>query len=95
MRIAEISSSARYMPEESIMSRPIAGEVVLLNLQSGVYYSLNGAGALIWTHIERGEPVDETVRALLDEYDVAPDVAARDVETFVQTLVEKGLLRAR
>ncbi|MEJ0091067.1 MAG: PqqD family protein [Limisphaerales bacterium] len=37
-----------------VISQMIEGEVVVINLQTGSYYSLTGAAATVWEALERG-----------------------------------------
>lgn len=54
--------------------------------------TLNETGALLWKALERHGGRDEMVRALTEEYDVAPDRAAADVERFLGKLADAGVL---
>src|SRR5882724_660760 len=40
--------------QPQVISQTIDGEVVIINLQSGTYYSLTGTAAAIWNALERG-----------------------------------------
>jgi len=64
-------------------------EVVIINLETGVYYSLNGLGAEIWTRIEE---TDDVVLELAARYQrPAGDVEAA-VRPFLDGLVAEGLV---
>lgn len=54
--------------------------------------SLNETGAFLWERLSSGSTADQLTAALLTEYDVAETVAAGDVDAFLTTLREKGLL---
>ncbi len=95
MPTAVSSSTCRYRVSEAIVARVIAEEMVLLDLNSGIYYSLNGAGAFIWQQIEAGQRADEAVQAVTETYDVPHEVATADVLAFLEALVTPGLLVAR
>lgn len=76
----------------SVVFRELDGEAVLLNLDSGVYYGLDAVGTRVWTLVaEHG-----TARGVYDqmerEYDVSPEVLARDVARLIGELRDKGLL---
>ena len=46
------------------------GEVVLLHLESKMYYSLNSTGEQIWRGLKEGLSLREISRRLQDEFDV-------------------------
>jgi len=43
--------------EPNIVHENIDGETVILNLDSGNYYSIVDVGADIWNYIEKGAPI--------------------------------------
>jgi coenzyme PQQ synthesis protein D (PqqD) len=76
----------------SVIYRELAGEVVLLNLQSGVYYGLDEVGSRVWQLLTQSRGVDDVCATLLDEYDVSAEALRADVERLVGELSEKGLV---
>jgi hypothetical protein len=78
---------------DGLLSRAIGGEVMVLDLESSRYVTVNGSGALLYELLrteDRGR--DELVRALLDEFDVDEAQAAQDVDAFIAQLEDAGLL---
>lgn len=53
----------------NVIHETIDGEAVIVNLQSGSYYSIDKVGAAIWDHLERGVAVAGIVDAIAREYD--------------------------
>ena len=54
--------------------------------------NLNETGAFIWKQLaEADRTEEELVEALLAEYDVAPEIAARDVSRIVKILRENNI----
>jgi hypothetical protein len=47
----------------------IDGEVVIVNLDSGNYYSLNGVGAVVWRLIAEVGSLDKIVAVVADRYE--------------------------
>ena len=75
-----------------VMSRLVGDETVLLNLETGLYFGLDGVGQVIWESVSAGENLGSAVEAIVAGFDVDEDQAAADVLTFAATLVERGLL---
>jgi hypothetical protein len=65
---------------------------VILNPDSGLYYSLDSVGARIWELVGSGTTRTELVDSLHAEYDVARDVLDSDVHALLQTLETNGLV---
>jgi hypothetical protein len=76
-----------------IASEVIRGDAVVLNLASGVYYSLQGAGALAWALLERGHTPTEAAAVVAEHFGIAPHRAEQDVGVLLGRLREEGLLK--
>ncbi|PYN75774.1 MAG: hypothetical protein DMD96_27110 [Candidatus Rokuibacteriota bacterium] len=74
--------------------RVIEGEAVILSLDTKVFRGLNAVGSRVWELIDGRRSVDEIVTEIVGEFEVAPEVATRDVGTFVAELLEKRLVTA-
>jgi hypothetical protein len=75
-----------------VMSRPVGDETVLLDLESGIYFGLDGVGKRIWESIDKGLTLRDTVDVIETEYEVDKDKARADVIEFVRDLIERGLV---
>jgi hypothetical protein len=72
--------------------RVVDGEAVLLDILRSEYLGLNGTATALLEAIGEGATRAELVSVLLDRFDVAPEVAAGDVELFLGSCAEKGWL---
>ena len=61
------------------------GEVVIINLDTGIYYSTNGTGAAIWHLLDTGMSIEQIVTSMTNSYAGDP----QEIETEVKTLVDK------
>jgi hypothetical protein len=71
------------------------GEVVLLNLESKIYYSLNPTGERIWRGLKEGLSLREISRRLQDEFEVNQQEAETSVVDLVNELCEQKLVRRK
>lgn len=65
---------------------------VVLNLDSGAYYSLNQVGLLIWTLLEGGITFEALVSTLRDRVDDAPTTLEDEVRGFLAELEGRELV---
>lgn len=70
----------------------IEGEVLLINLSKGHYYSLVDAAVDIWQGIIQGLSVKGIKQALAARYDVLTEDIEKDVEAFIKQLEEQALV---
>jgi hypothetical protein len=88
--VDDVATPAFAFPE-GVVAREVDGEMVLLNLSSEQYYSLDSVGANVVTHLTR-ESIDDAMAALRRDYDVDAEVLSEDVDQLVGELLEAGLL---
>lgn len=67
------------------------GEVVMMSVEKGSYYSLDPVGARIWEFLETPKMVSEVVDELLKVYEVERDVCERETIDFLQSLISEDL----
>jgi hypothetical protein len=70
----------------------VGDEVMILNLNDGVYYGLDPVGTRIWELLQVPISVHEVRDALLQEFDVDPDRCQRDLLRLVEDLIEARLV---
>ncbi len=74
------------------VSSDLAGESVILNLKTGLYYGLNEVGANIWDLIQSPKTVAEICQAILEQYNVAPEQCEQDVFVLLQEMLDAKLV---
>jgi hypothetical protein len=70
----------------------LGDEVVVLDLATSRYLSLNATAAQLWRRIADGADTDELVGAVVEEFEVPREQAHEDVTAFVGRCRELGLL---
>ena len=73
-------------------AKVLDGEAVIINLLNGTYYSLDGAGAVVWELAAAGGTIPEIVDGVTSRYDVEAARARQDVERLVGELMAERLL---
>lgn len=83
----------RVSTSDSVVSREVSGETVLLDLDKGIYFGLNAVGGRIWSLIEeKPRTLAEICAVLQAEFAVTEEEAARDLLQLTGELAEQGLL---
>ena len=83
--------------KKELITREIAGETILVPVGKTVYDShglfvLNELGAFIWDILPRVNSEEEICKAVLEEYDVSPEVVAADVAEFLGQLRQMDII---
>ena len=88
-------AQSKVIASDCQLSSDISGETVILNLSSGVYFSLNRVGARVWELIQKPRSLREIQDTILKEFDVEPERCERDVIRLLEELDTKGLVELR
>ena len=75
-----------------LMTADMNGSAVMMDIMSGKYYNLGEVGGRIWELLEEPLTVTALVQKLTAEYDVSAEQCRADIEPFLNTLLDRGLL---
>lgn len=79
---------------EELAWREVGDELVVLEMSSATYLTLNGSAKVLWLRLAESATTDELAQVLRETYSVKPEEARADVEEFLKALEERGLLKA-
>lgn len=77
---------------DTVLSTELDDEGVLLNLETGEYFGLDGVGLDFWKALAAHGETTAARDTLLSQYDVTEDVLARDLDVLVARLAERKLV---
>lgn len=75
-----------------IVSETIDGEVVIVNLQQGHYYSLLNTATEIWNKIEQGSNRESLIKELLQRYETPAEDLRNAVNKLIEVLEAENLI---
>lgn len=78
--------------QEYVAYRMVSDELVLLNLDSGVYYSTGDVGAMVWEMSDGNRTVGSIIQAVCAAYEIAEEDAARDIKEYLGDLLQEDLI---
>lgn len=90
-----ISTDTTVVATPEQVSSDLAGESVILNLKTGMYFGLNEVGASIWNLLQQPRSVKEICDQILDQYEVASEQCEQDVLKLLHELVESELIEIK
>ena len=91
--MTELTLEDRVKIPELVVSRDLGGETVVLNLETGMYFDLDGVATDAWQAIQRTSSLRDVHEQLLAAYEVEPSVLSGDLLRLINQMVTKGLLR--
>ena len=72
--------------------REIDDEIVVLDTRDAVYLAVHGSGAFVWRLLAESTTRDSLIEALVEKYGIDSTRATADVDAFLATLNDRGLL---
>ena len=84
--------------DKEFVLREIADEYIIIPIGKTVLefnglVTVNEVGVSIWKMLQEKETFDDIVQGILNEYDVEEEVAREDVQEFLDTLINGGILK--
>lgn len=81
-----------WVINENLVTRSVGDEMIVLNLESGTFHSLNSVGAALYRSMRHGASVEALVEAVVGEFEVDAEQARLDIEAFLATEASAGLV---
>ena len=81
-----------YRIHPRVIRESFEDEVVMINLESGNYYSLNGVGGEIWGYLEKGAAARGIAAALAARYAADGEQIGQSVNDFLGQLLQEKLI---
>ena len=78
--------------EQDLDWRDIDHEIVALDVQGAAYLAVQGSGAVLWRLLANSTTRENLVETLVETYGIDPATAGGDVDEFLATLSDRGLL---
>lgn len=87
--------SSHFTRHPAMVSRQIADEHVLVPIRQhaselGDIYALNELAGFVWERLDGSHPARDILSSILDEYDVTPEQAQRDLIALIMEFEALG-----
>jgi Coenzyme PQQ synthesis protein D (PqqD) len=79
---------------DSVLYQSLQGEVVLLNMETQHYFSLDDVGSRMWELLIELQKLPVVEERLLADFEVDPKVLREDLDRLVGGLMDAGLLKS-
>jgi len=86
---------AYQLGSPAVVHETIDGEVIMVNLDTGCYYSLDGAGAVVWEQLTQGASLARTVAAVGRIYAASDGDLESALQPLLAELLAENLLKPR
>jgi hypothetical protein len=91
--MSECGSEWFQIDSNAAVWREVDGEVLVLELATAIYLTLNGSAWLLWNQLVDGATAADLAALLIKEYEIASELADTDVRTYLDGLLARSLLK--
>ena len=91
-RDGNLTETSVVVAREGNASCELAGEAVILNLESGKYHGLNPVGSRVWELVQEPRAIAELRDQLLTEYEVTHERMTSDLLAVRDQMKAAGLI---
>ena len=81
-----------YQLNEKVVFEEVDGEIVILNLTSGIYYQLNRSATVVWKGTLANEPARVIEEKLNQAFEIQECDVQGDMRRSVEDWIAKGLI---
>jgi hypothetical protein len=90
--MASLNLTTLVTRSPNLVAANIDGDIVMMGIDQGEYYSISGVGSRAWELLETPISVESIVNIICDEYDADETTCQDDMQSFIEELVELGLV---
>jgi hypothetical protein len=86
----QLTDKPQHSPDAT--HQAVGEEAILINLNTGSYYSLNDTGTVFWELMDGRRTIADCARLIAEEYEVEPEVVAADLLELAAEFKNEGLI---
>lgn len=87
-----MDAQTKIYQQDRVAARVIDGHAVIVTVDERKLHTLNEVGTFVWERAD-GKTISQIAKELVDVFDVQPERALSDIQTFVSELHRLGALR--
>jgi hypothetical protein len=80
------------LKSDEVVWREVGDELVVLELATSTYLTLNGTAKYLWLTLSDGATLDELADSLVGRYRITDEQARTDATSFLEALTARGLI---
>lgn len=84
-------SETSYKLADNVLFQKVAEETVILEPETGEYYTLNAIGTFIVEQFQQGHSKADVIKVVLDRYEATEGEVEQDIDTLLTQMLKQGL----
>ena len=88
-----MTPSPNYTIPSTVILQKVDDETLLFNSATGLFFSLNESGAIMWEVISKNSSIIEVYKELREIIDIPEQELQKDILAFTKALFDQGLFK--
>ncbi len=85
-------STTTYQLAENVLFQKVSEETVILEPETGQYYTLDEIGTFMVENIQQGKTITAVVTCVLENYQADEQEVSQDLNELIADMLKQGLL---
>lgn len=85
-------SHSNYRLAQDVLFQKVAEETVILEPETGEYYTLNAVGTFMIEQLQQGSSTAEAIDLVLEKYQADKTEVSQDLAALITQMLKQGLL---
>ena len=78
---------------KEVVWRTLGDDCILLHLDSGIYYTLNEEGRILWEALDGKNKLVEILSKMMEQYDIDAETIQKDIMEIMEDLIKEDLVK--
>ena len=87
-------SQVTYQLAENVLFQKVAEETVILEPETGEYYTLNAVGTFMVEQLQQGSTKANVINAVMTKYEADKTEVEQDITALITQMLKQGLITA-
>ena len=88
----ELTSKSLVSRNQELIAASIDNDLVMMSVDKGEYYGITGVGSQVWEMLAEPTSVEDMTRHICAEYAVDETTCQTDIQSFVEEMLQLGLV---
>ena len=81
-----------FKRNKDVVWRTLGDDCILLHLESGIYYTLNEEGRMLWEALDGENKLAEIQATIMEQYEVDAGTIQKDLIEIMEDLIKENLV---
>lgn len=90
--MSAFTSETIVVRTNNVLATDLDDETIIMSIEQGTYYGVKQTARRIWELVEKPRSVYDLIALLSQEYRVEPEVCGPETITFLQELIQEGII---